>query len=267
MAGLAKTDAFMLGSASVMVGPVASLMTLDTAQSLGMVKNIMLKSAPAFTDLTQGIKNTLVYSVMTGNDVTVEGEIYEATARNLSYMAGLDGSSIVAAADKNLPGVIASATTITMAAPDVALFTAGAEGVGDYVMIQIGEDDQVMIRRVQTAATTTLTLGVALPASFAIAANVKVSRCNNIALGSQADQPFLAAKIVGTLANGEEAVILLPKIRITSGLNYAFKTDNFDNMPLSMKLFDLVAADPFYSMFQKIGPEGRPAKAMLSTLQ
>lgn len=267
MAGLAQTEAFALGSATVMIGAMADLMSLDNAQSIGLVKNIAIKSAPSFTDLTQGVKNTLVSSVMTGNDVTVEGEVYEYTARNISYNAGLDGTSLVTPTAKNMPGVVTSATTLTLDPTDAAKLTAGAEGVGDLVMVQSGTDDQVMIRRVSVVSSGLVTIDPALPVSFVVSSAIKVSRCNNVAVGSQADQPFLACKIVGTMANGDEIVILLPKIRITSGLSVAFKTDNFDNMPLAMKLYDLVTTDTFYSMFQKIGPEGRPAKAMLSTLQ
>lgn len=261
MAGLAQTEAFMLGSASIMLGPVADLMILEHSHSIGLVKNVTLKTAPSFTELMQGIKNTLVYSVMTGNDITIEGEVFEFTGRNMTYAAGLDGSAIVtpATATKNLSGVVASSTTITIV---ITGFT-----VGDKVMVQMGADDQVMIRTVSAAATGTLTLGLALPSTYTVGATVKVSKCNQIALGSQADQPFLSCKIVGTMANGEEAVILVPKVRITSGLNYGFATDNFGNIPMAMKAYDLVSTDPFYTYFQTVGPEGSPAKAQLSLLQ
>lgn len=264
MPGLAKTDAFMLGTATLMLGPQSALFDLDIDKSVGLFKNFMLKSAPSFTELTQGIKNTLVYSLMTGNDVTAEGELYEYTGANITYAAGLDGSSVVTPTIRDQSGTIASTTTITTAETG---FTAGAEGVGDMVMVQKGTQDQIMIRRVASTTTGLITVDPALPTDFAVGDTVLVTRCNNIALGSQEDQPFLAAKVVGTLANGDEAVILMPKVRITSGLQYSFKTDAFDHIPLSMKLYDLVTTDPFFAAFQHVGPQNKPAKAMLSSKQ
>jgi|SRR5687768_5027205 len=268
MAGLAKTEAFMLNTASLMLGSLADLMVLESeTHGVGLVKNLTFKSAPSFTELSQGVKNTLVASTMTGNDVTLDGEIYEYTGKNVSYAAGLNGSTLVASTVKNIAGVIATTTTVTVATEDLSKFTAGAEGVGDRVMIQMGDDDQVMIRRITTAATDTLTFDTALPTSFAVAAAVKISKCNNIAIGSLADQPYLSCKVVGKLANGDPVVILLPKIRVVSGLNFAFKTDSFDHIPVNIKAYDLVTTDPFYTMFQKVGLEQQPAKAMLSTVQ
>ena len=78
MAGLAKTDAFMLGDATVMIGAMADLLTLNTVEhSIGLVKEFMVKSEPGYTELTQGVKNTVVASVMTSNKVS-------ATMRTLS---------------------------------------------------------------------------------------------------------------------------------------------------------------------------------------
>lgn len=270
MAGLAKTESFMLNTASLMIGPMPDLMDLDTEHSVGLVKNLTFKSAPSFTDLSQGTKNTLVYSVMTGNEVTMDGEMYEYTAKNVSYASGLDGSTLVAAVDKNLPAEVTSTTTLTLdTLADATKFTGGADGVGDRIMVEVGSDDQVMIRRVSTVDTGTgvVTVDPALPAAYTTGLAVKLHRCNNVAIGSLADQPYMSCKVVGRLANGEPVVILVPKIRVVSGLSFAFKTDNFDHIPVSIKAFDLVTTDPFYTMFQKVGKEGQPAKAMLSSVQ
>lgn len=267
MAGEAKSNAFMLGTATVMVGPLADLMALNDAHSIGLVKNITVKTTPGFTDLTQGVKNSLVYSVMTSNEAGVSGEMYEYTGRNLSYGAGLDGSAVT-------PAPVATTVSAAYAAPvnpategltSLSVLAAGTIAAGDYIFIQPVGTENVIVRKVASVASNVLTLDRGLPIAVAIGATVR--KVNVIALGSTADQPYLSAKIVGVLASGETVAILLPKVRITSGLSLGFKTDNFDNMALEMKIFDLVPADPFFSMFQAVGPAQKPAKAMLLTGQ
>lgn len=268
MSGEAKTAAFMLGTATVMVGPMEDLMNLGVAQSVGLVKNITIKTTPAFTDLTQGVKNTLVYSVMTANDVALNGEMYEYTAQNLTYAAGLDGSDIKASTVKSAVAVAVVApvppastvATLSVTEDDGVKFT-----VGQHVLVQIGSNDQVFPRKIVSIAMDVLTLDSGFPVAVPIGASVRA--VNVVAIGSQADQPYLGAKIVGTMANGDEIVILLPKIRFSSGISVAFKTDNYDFVPMEMKVFDLVNTDPFYTAFQTVGPQGAPAKAALYTPQ
>ena len=94
MAGEARSDSFLLGTATVMIGAQADLMNLNVANSVGLVKNIMLQTTPGFTELTQGVKNTLVYSVMTSNKSMVQGEMFEYTSRNMAYALSIDGTSL-----------------------------------------------------------------------------------------------------------------------------------------------------------------------------
>lgn len=266
MAGEARTDAFMLGTATIMLGAMADLMQLGVANSIGLVKNVTNKSTPGFTDLTQGVKNTLVYSVMTANDVMIDGEMYEYTGKNLSYALGLNGSSVE-------PTTVASAVATAITAPTAPAVTAAAVTVttgagatftaGDMVFVQVGSADQVFPRKVLSIATDTLTLDYGFPVGIPVGAVVR--KVNVVAIGSLEDQPYLSCKIVGTMANGDEIVLLIPKVRITSGISLAFKTDKFDFIPLQLKVYDLVSTDPFYTMFQTVGPQGEPAKAMLLT--
>ncbi len=262
MAGEARSDAFMLGTATVMLGPVADLMNLSTEQSIGLVKNVTLKTTPGFTELTQGVKNTLVYSVMTSNQTMVDGEMYEYTGRNLSYAAGLDGSSIEAAeSSTGVTAALAAPVAPALTLAEVAVTSAAGLAEGDTVFVQVGSADQVMVRKVVEVDGLNVTFDTGFPVGIPIGS--KVRKVNVIAIGSLEDTPFLACKIVGTMANGDEVAVLLPKVRVTSGISLGFKTDNFDNMPLQLTIYDLVSTDPFYEYFQSVGPSGRPAKAML----
>lgn len=266
MAGEAITDAFMLGTATIMIGPQADLMNLSKANSIGLVKNVTMKSTPGFTELTQGVKNTLVYSVMTSNDVMVDGEMYEYTGKNLSYSLGLDGSSVAPIATSTLVATaLTDPTPPALTAAVLAVTAASGSNYvgGDYIFVQVGTQDQVFVRKVLSVASDNLTLSSGFPVGIPIGSIVR--KVNVVAVGSLEDQPFLSCKVVGTLANGEEMVILLPKVRITSGVSVGFKTDKFDFIPLQLKIYDLVSTDPNYAMFQTTGPGGKPAKAALYT--
>lgn len=248
MAGEAKTNAFMLGTATLMLGPQSELFDLNVDEhSVGMAKNVTMKSSPGFTELTQGVKNTLVYSVMTSNKVTVDAEVYEYTGKNLAYSVGLDGSAIAPTTAVGQVGTeYTTGVSLILEAGDGTNFA-----VNDWISVQVGADDQVFVRKVSAKATDTLTIDSALPITIPVGATVK--KLNIIGVGSKADQPFLSAKIVGTIADGSEIAILIPKVRITSGASLAFKNDGYDNIPMQLAVYDLVNTDPHYATFKDIG--------------
>lgn len=245
MAGEAKTNNFMLGSATVMLGTQAEMWDLNPAEhSIGLVKGFTMTSEPGYTDLTQGVKNSIVYSVMTSNTVKAQMEVYEYTAKNLSYALGLDGGALSASTVSSLidASVSQAATAVDVTAGDGANFT-----VGDWVTIQDGTEDKAWVRQLIAISTDELSFAEALP--LAIPAGGSVRKVNAVDIGSKDTQPFFAAKIVGTVANGDEVVIMIPKMRITNGFTLGFVTDNFGNMPFEFTVFDLVASDANYAKF------------------
>lgn len=243
MPGTAKTNDFMLGTATIMIGEMADLYDLNpTNHSIGLVKNFTVTSEPAYTELTQGVKNTIVASVMTSNPVRATMEAYEFTAKNIAYSLGIEGAA----------QVTEQATLTTLSAPVTAAATTmtvtSATGitVGKYVMILVDDEDRFEVRKITAVASNTLTLHRALPA---IATGRPVRVVNMIEVGSKDDQPYYSAKVAGKLASGEEVVILFPKIRIVRGFSLAFQSDNFGNLPIEFTIYDPVAADTFYADF------------------
>jgi hypothetical protein len=243
MAGEAKTSAFMLGAATVMIGTPDKLFDLNPEDhSIGLVKNFRVTGEPSYTDLTQGVKNTVVYSVMTGNVIRASMEAYEYTGKNIAYSLGLEGGSVdpqTVSTDLSAPASI-SDTSVTVTSET-------GFDVDDYVMIQDGLDDKVYVRKLTATASGSLTFAQALPK--AIPAGAVVSKSNVISIGSKNEQPYLAAKIVGTLADKTEVVLLCPKIRITNGFSLGFTTEGFDNLPYEFSFYDQVATDPLYADF------------------
>ena len=244
MAGLAQTDNFMLGTATVMIGPVADLYNLEpTTHSIGLVKNFTMTTDPQYVELTQGVKNQVVHSTMTGNRVTATMEAYEYTAKNLAYSLGVEGAEGV------MPKTVTTTTTapIVAAATTVPVTSATGITVGSYIMIENGAEDNLVVRRVTAVASLNLTVDQGLPA---IATAAKVSVVNAIDIGQTTNQPFYSAKVVGIFANGEACVIHIPKVRIVKGFSLAFASSDYGNLPIEFTIYDLVSTDPFYASFK-----------------
>lgn len=255
MAGEAKSQQFMLGTATVMIGPQSELFNLNPDEhSIGLVKNFSISGQPSYTELTQGVKNSVVFSVMTGNPVTATMEVYEHTSKNLAYGLGLDGSTLdpitqSTTTNADVPANVAGSSSIPVG--DVANFA-----IGDWVQAAVpGANDKLLIARLKEvdAAGKTLTISDDHKFDYELPAGTIVKKVNVVGIGSRSDQPFLAAKIVGDLADGTPVALLIPKVRITGGFTLAFKTDSFGNLPFKFQPYDLVSTDPFYDTFLPFG--------------
>lgn len=257
MAGEALTNDFLLGTATVMVGAKDDVFSLNpAAHSIGLVKNFTVSADPQYTELTQGVKNTIVDSALTQNPVRCTMESYEATAKNIMYGLGLDGSSLTTtgSAYTAAANIEAAATTATIATDVSATFLSG-----DWIEIKEG-DDKVHIAKLASNSTysapdTTLTFtGYAIPTGVTYtAATTKISKVKLISAGSKADQPYLSAKVVGVLSNSDIITLLIPKLRVVNGFSLAFTTDQYGNLPLEFTPYELVAADTHYAKFPSGG--------------
>lgn len=248
MAGEALTGKFMLGTATLMIGAQEDLFNLGVAQSLGLMKNVALSTTPGFTELTQGVKNNLVASIQTSNDMTVDAEMYEYTAKNLTYAVSLDGSAVVpAATTTTLATALTTSGNPASTGTAVVLTSATGFAVGDYIFMHVNGSDQIFARQITALTGTNATINAGLPVGMAQGA--KISKVNMVPLGSTKDNPYLSAKIVGQLADGSWVTILLPKVRVTSGISMGFRTENFDNIPLQLKVYDVTNDDPNSAYF------------------
>lgn len=251
MAGEAKTNSFMLGTATVMLGPQAQLFDLTPAEhSIGLVKNFTMTSEPQYTELTQGVKNTLVMSVLTRNVVRATMEVYEFTGKNIAYGLGLDASSMET---PNVETTVANEVVGDGNIKAIPVASATNLAEGDVILLWDDSNDGVLPRKIASIAMNTLTVDKAIPDGVTLEVGAKVQKVNRIDVGSLQEQPFLAAKVVGKLADGKSAVILIPKVRITKGFTLAFSTENFGNLPFEFSVYDLVATDPLYADFKDRG--------------
>lgn len=257
MAGEAFTNAFMLSTATVMVGATTDLFNLNpAAHSVGLVKNFQITAEPTYTELTQGIKNNIVYSVLTQNPVRCTMEVYEFTSKNLAYGLGLDGSSLAATTSYAIKtGITGGAGTGTTGVVFTAADLTTTFAVGKWIEIQEAGTDKVHIARITSSsyATGDNTVVFAdhdVPTGLNFTTAAKVRVLNRLNVGSKAEQPYLAAKIVGIMPDGNTGLtVLVPKMRIVKGFTLGFQSDNFGNLPFEFTPYELVSTDDNYADF------------------
>jgi hypothetical protein len=246
MAGTAKTSKFMLSSATLMIGAMSALYDLNPADhSVGLVKNFQIMTEPTFTDLTQGTKNTTVFSALTGNAVKGQAEVHEYTARNLTYALSLDGSSVStdASAVKTLTAPIVSGDSV------VALNSVTGLVVGKHVMIyDTTVDDAVLVRKITDIDGLDVTFDQDINSNWATATTA-IKQVNSIDLGSNTDSAYVSAVATGKLADGTPMAIRMPKVRIIKGFTLAFNSSQYGNMPFELDLIDMLPTDTFYADF------------------
>lgn len=254
MAGEAKTSKFLLSEATVMIGPSDKVFELTPADhGIGLTKSVRMEVTHGWTELTQGVTSQVVYSVNTSIESMISAEIYEYTAKNLAYAAQLD------ATDVNYAEL---ALTMTLAAPiddsdtDIVLTTGQGTNfaVGDYVVLQKNAGDTVAVVKISAKSTDTLTIdtagGFALPTGVTwTVAGTKIYRVRKpIAVGESETPMTYGVKIVGLLPEGKRPVTMIfPKVRVMKGLNLAFDSQNFSNMPFEFKPYALLPEDDFYA--------------------
>lgn len=258
MAGDARTDNFMLSTATVMIGPQADLYKLTPeTHSLGLVKNFTIDSKKDRTDLTQGRQGDLVFSMTTSSETNISCEVYEYTAQNLAYALSLDGSSYAEVTGSTRALVAAStyAAGIHTLNVGTAPGTYQALAVGNYVTLRNPANENILfgkLTEVSNLASGTIKVDVG-NFDTPLPIGTVVSRVHVMNIGSTADDANFAAKVIGQLANGTWVTLLFPKVRISSGLNMAFQTDNYGNMPFEMRPLKVLQTDPFYNDFANLG--------------
>lgn len=156
VAGSAKSESFNLGAATVMIGPKEDVLDFTPEKnSIGLVKNFSFSSNDQYMDLTQGVRNTVVYSVKTGSEITASMEVYEYTPKNLAYALGLEGYELVEGADLALKEAITGDMVTTEVKVSADSDSTSSDFLpGDYVILQgnkSSNEDLVFVGKLESA--------------------------------------------------------------------------------------------------------------------
>lgn len=246
--GTAKTDKFLIGSCSMLIGAVGDPASLDESNSMGLVKDVTLEFTPTYTDLQQGVENKTIFSVKTGNDTRITGTSYEFTDHNLAYAAGLNGDDIEV--------IEGTPYTVTAAADDSGVVSLTVDdptkpvvlAKGDTVVLH-SKEFSVITEVVDASELSTQKLKVAGDWHAKVTEGAKVTKVNVLALGRKQKPAYYSAKLVGELPNGDVAVVLVPKAQFKSGLSMAFTTSDFSNLNMELAPMALLQSDEAYKQY------------------
>ena len=258
-----KTNNFMLAVATVMIGPRADLMKLTPEEhGIGIVKNYTVTNDKSSTDLNSGIQNDLAYTMVTSSDTRSTMEVYEYTAKNMSYALGLAGYDVVEV-EGNAYVTAAVGTNNTDKTHTVSV-NVDAEGqtfnIGDAISVRFPENDNIVLGSVTDPtdlATGGLTIKVDI-GDVVIPAGSVIQRMTVLELGSSEEQAEFATKVQGQLADGTWVVVLNPRVRMTSSFSAAFSSENYGNLPFEWRNLKLLPGDDFYADFR--GMSGKLGK-------
>jgi hypothetical protein len=250
MAGEAKTNKFMIGEATIMIGPMANVFDLaPSTHSIGLVKNFAIQVESSNVELTQGVENVPVFSVQNGFSPSFSCEVYEYTARNLAYGLGLDASG--AAYDELATSGPHSLTAATAAAAAIwAVSATHGFVVGDWLIAQMSEDI-IFTSKVTVVSVNNITTERAAPAApaswtTALTRIFRAKRIDGVSPGTN----FVAVKAVVIMPLEKRPVTMyFPKVRITKGFSLAISTSDYGNLPFEFMPFPLVSTDTMYSSF------------------
>lgn len=253
----------MLAEATVMIGPKEDLMKLNPEEhSVGLVKNFTVTNDKTSTDLTAGVQNDLVFSMVTQSDTRSTMEVYEYTAKNMSYALGLQGYSMV-----EVTGNVYTMTVDgTNNSDKTHTLTVGVEADGqvlnngDDISIRNPANDNIILAKVtdsSSLATGSLTITADI-GDLVLPKESIIQRVSILELGSTEEQAELSAKVSGQLADGTWVTLLNPRVKMTSSFSAAFSADNYGNMPFEWRNLKLLPGQPFYADFK--GMSGKLAK-------
>jgi hypothetical protein len=255
MPGTAQTTQFQFTTGTVLIGPMADQKKLNVKDhSIGLTKAVNFTLDTSMVELTQGLMNQTVASVVNKQTVKCAFEVYELTTRNLTYGLGLDATSPTAFAPVTFiaalaANVAAAATSFTIAGDHTAEIHTGS-----WVFLQEGVDDAIHIMKVATATFATPNTTVTVGAGYAIPTGMSFSSASGrVGLIQKVDSdPDLANKefairIIGTGALDKRPVVLhMPRAKVTKGFALSFSADNFGNLPFEITPYVPTPIDPGY---------------------
>lgn len=267
MAADTKTNAYLLGNATLMMTPFGNdpFALTPANDSIGMVKNIAMNVESDTIELRNGIQQVLVDSQKSNVRTTISAEVYEFSAKNLLLGLSFNRSVTPPKRGKLKAAITGPTATIVVNTnplpgdPSSGISAVGDIPMGSTVIIQRanGEDDYVIPLRV-TAATTTsasdYTVTVAVPTGMTFAAGDTVWVVNEVPIGDQADQDFFSLKIAGTLSNYDKPVVMIiPKVKVTRGFQINFSETDYGNMPFEFTPYYLNSTEAGQGRMAEIG--------------
>lgn len=252
MAGEAKTTQFNISDATVMIGPAGKGFTLTPEEhSIGLVKDVTVTNTKERVELGQGLTNDIVDSQIIGNTTSVTMSVYEYTAKNIAYAAGVSGSEIETGTEYKLKEAVTggegSDTVSIVSDTDVS----SSFPAGKFIVLQAkysGASDRVCISKVASSVYTAPEAGSSASGTILVATQPEAGDVlrigtNGLVAGTDfqigADEAGTAANIAALSLEGlvltaeEETITVTASAQGTAGNAITLYTDNTAAFTLS----------------------------------
>lgn len=256
MAAEHKTNAFLIGEATLMMAPFTDATNVfelvPATHSVGLIKNLQLSQEQDYVELRKGIQQLLVDNKKSNVRASLSCEVYEYTAQNILRSMSLATAPVAIKRGRLTANATGAQATISVASDPLTDGTGAISATGDIpngatVLIQRNNDEgYTFVARVTAATTGTgpYIVTVAIPTGISFTTNDRVWIINELPVAPTSDQDFFKVKVSGKLANDARPVSLVfPKVRVTKGFQMAFDETNYGSMPWEFMPFLLSTAE------------------------
>jgi len=253
--GTPITNKFQIGNAELRIGPMNLANKLTQANSVGLLQSATVNFQQESVDLEAGLPKTLIDTVITKTNVTIDAQAYEFSRKNMRVM--MNNGTEVAGSVSEYAGEVAVSSliigTTTTETLDTTLLLADVV-VGDMVVVYDPASPQnvslikITAKAARTAPAATMATitfdATATPLLFSAPAGTLIYKANQLGLGASTATNYFTADVIGLEhSTGRPTGWKFWKVAVSGGLEYAYNSDNFAVTPLKFKVLMPTAAD------------------------
>lgn len=249
-----KTSAFMLSSATVMIGKafVDDVFALTPAlHSVGMASEVSIGVDSSANDLLNGVSQSTVASKRTGVQTNISGNVFEMTAQNFMRSQAMSGQAGPVRRGILTANANAGALSLTLVSDPIpaegttALTSVNDIPAGSTILLQRrdGETDYVFPTKTSGPATLssgTFTVPIAapygIPTGMSFAAGARVWVVTPVPVGNMDADDLFCVKVTGILSAYDRPVTYVaPKVRMIQGFQISYNETQYSSMPWQMR--------------------------------
>lgn len=251
--GAPVTNKFQIGNAEIRIGALTNAGKLTPAHSVGLLESATVNYNQESVDLEGGLPKTLIDTVITRTNVTVDAQAYEYSRRNIQSMINLP-QDVSAPSEYNGTVAVAynvGATSTEHIETNILLTDVN---VGDVVLVYpVNEPQKVSLIQVtakaaRTAPDTTMARitfdATKTPMLFSAPVGSVVVKTNTLGLGGSYKTNYFTLDVIGLEhTTGRPKGFRFWKCAVAGGMQYSFSNDNYAVTPMQFKVLQPPATD------------------------
>jgi len=251
--GMPVTNKFHIGNAEIRMGPMTLANQLTQSNSLGLLQSATVNFNQESVDLEGGLPKTLIDTVITRTNVTIDAQAYEYSRRNIRVMIN-EGTELVA--PTTYDGAVAVSYTKGTTANEIIetdILLADVT-IGDMIVFHnVGAPEKVSVvvvkdkaaRDAPNALMAKITVdGTKTPLLFDAPVGTLIYKANEIGIGNSTETNYFTVDVIGLEHNsGRPVGFKFWKVAVSGGMQYAFSNDNWAVTPMTFKVLQPAIAE------------------------